>query len=58
MMSAGIMYFLAWTRLSKKAVCEMSKTGIEFHDYPDSEEGVPIHFHTYRCVRCNKAFMI
>ena len=51
--------FLAYTRWSKSAVCEMSK-GLEgwadFHDYPDDVDGVPDHFHTLTCKRCGKEF--
>jgi hypothetical protein len=53
--------FLARFHLSDKAVCEQSR-GRDlftcFHDYQDSEEGVPMHFHTYTCKRCGKNFTI
>ena len=53
--------FLARFRLSESAVCEMSKgRGLhdDYHDYGDSEEGRPWHFHTYKCKRCGKEFII
>lgn len=43
------------------AVCEMSvdrEVYNDFHDYCDSEEKVPMHFHAYTCVRCGKEFII
>ncbi len=53
-------HILAYTRLSKAAVCEMSAgRGLhtDYHDYPDSGDG-PLHFHTHRCLRCGKEFRI
>jgi len=53
--------FLAYTRWSKSAVCEMSVgrgPNNDFHDYSDATVPYPIHFHTYRCRRCGKAFTI
>lgn len=54
--------FLAYTRLNKSAVCEMSAgRGMrnDFHDYPDAVgDPGPMHFHTYKCGRCGKEFMI
>lgn len=52
--------FLARFRLSKWAVCEMSKgMGIvDYHDYPDSALGMPYHFMTMTCKRCGKEFTI
>jgi hypothetical protein len=58
--------FLAWTRFSKKAVCEESIPWGEwsdYHDYPDSKEYQqdylgPVHFYKYTCVRCGKGFYI
>lgn len=54
------MWFLARFRLSESAVCEMSKGKglIDYHDYPDSAEGIPIHFCTLKCQRCGKDFTI
>ena len=54
--------FLAYTRWSKSAVCEMSK-GLEswedcFHDYPDDIHGYPDHFAMLTCKRCGKRFSI
>ncbi|NBP04531.1 MAG: hypothetical protein EBU90_31505 [Proteobacteria bacterium] len=58
--------FLAYFRLSKSAVCEMSKGRseyLDFHDYPDAVddwfcEMPPFHFHLYTCSRCGKKFYI
>lgn len=52
---------LAYFRLSKRAVCEMSRGARDFHDYrdaPEADEGWPVHFYTYHCRRCGKAFTI
>lgn len=53
-------YWLARLRLSDRAVCTMSRgRGIlDFHDYPDSEAGVPDHFSVLRCKRCQKTFVM
>jgi len=54
-------WFLARFHLNDEVVCEMSfglKPHEDYHDYQDSEEVVPIHFHTYRCKRCGKEFSI
>lgn len=51
---------LAYFRLSKSAVCEMSVgRGMfdDFHDYHDSDMG-PVHFHIHTCARCSKRFCI
>lgn len=50
--------FLAWTRLSKSAVCEMSRGAADFHDYPDGIIKDPMHGYTYTCERCGKHFGI
>ena len=51
--------FLAWTRLSKIAVCEMSLySDWDFHDYPDSTTPEPVHMHEHVCFRCGKHFGI
>lgn len=53
--------FLAATRLSKRAVCEMSRgRGLwnDFHDYPDATHPFPLHFREYQCKRCGKTFII
>jgi hypothetical protein len=52
------MRFLAITRLSKAAVCEMSKGATDYHDYPDGTVKEPMHFHIYECERCGKRFLI
>jgi hypothetical protein len=54
-------WFLAYFRLNKRIVCELSVGRGEFddfHDYPDSTTPVPWHFHRHRCVRCGKRFQI
>lgn len=50
--------FLAWTRLSKAAVCEMSRGRADFHDYPDGIIKEPMHGYIYTCERCGKNFGI
>ncbi len=53
--------FLAWTRLDKAAVCEMSigrEKHDDYHDYPDADPPYPWHMHTHRCRRCGKEFTI
>jgi hypothetical protein len=55
------LWFLARFRLSESAVCEMSRgrgPHEDYHDYPDSVEGDPIHFATTKCRRCGKEFII
>lgn len=51
-------WFLAYFRLSKTGICEQSRYGIDYHDYPDGTVKAPMHFHTYECERCGKAFTI
>lgn len=53
-------YWLARLRLSEKAVCVMSRNegAVDFHDYPDSVEGEPLHFCLLTCKRCGKQFTI
>jgi hypothetical protein len=53
-------FLLARFRLSESAVCEMSagKGEYDFHDYPDSIEGKPLHFYLLECKRCGKKFRI
>lgn len=53
--------FLAWTRLSERAVCEMSAgrgPHEDYHDYPDDVVGSPVHGLELRCRRCGKGFYI
>lgn len=50
--------FLALTRLSKAAVCEMSRGGTDYHDYPDGIIKEPMHGYVYTCERCGKNFGI
>jgi hypothetical protein len=55
------LWFLALFRLSPSAVCRMSQgRGLynDYHDYPDSEEGLPWHFTVLTCKRCGKTFTI
>ena len=52
---------LAYFRLSKRAVCEMSAGRgpyDDFHDYPDDKGRTPMHFHLLKCERCGKGFYI
>jgi hypothetical protein len=54
-------WFLAYFRLSKKAVCEMSQGRgpfDDYHDYPDDEFGLPAHFVPLVCKRCGKKFYL
>ena len=41
-------------------ICEMSKSGRDYHDYPKHKggDGTPSHFYTYRCWKCGKEFRI
>ena len=53
--------FLANMRFDKQVVCQMSVgRGLydDYHDYPDSDDDAPMHFHTYTCRRCGKEFGI
>ena len=43
--------FLAFWRLDLAAVCEMSKNGKQYHDYPDDPDGTPDHFVELTCER-------
>jgi hypothetical protein len=55
------LWFLARFRLSQSAVCTMSQGrgfADDYHDYPDSEQGLPLHFVTLTCKRCGKKFTI
>ncbi len=52
--------FLAVTRLSPSAVCELS-AGMgdeDYHDYPDDTHGQPHFFGEMHCKRCGKTFRI
>ena len=53
-------WFLARFRLSDAAVCDLSAnlSEIDYHDYPDSVEGMPWHFGLLTCKRCGKKFSI
>lgn len=54
-------WFLAFFRLDKAAVCELSRgRGLadDYHDYPDTAEKQPSHFVTLVCERCGKRFTI
>lgn len=53
-----IKWFLAYFRFNQSAICALSQGPNDYHDYPDSIEGVPMHFHTYRCKHCGKEFEI
>ena len=56
-----IKFIIAFLRLNKKIVCEMS-AGLgpwsDFHDYPDDEIGIPWHMTKLKCKRCGKEFYI
>lgn len=58
MMRTAWIVFLAWTRVSKAAVCEASKGRADFHDYPDGTIKEPMHGYIYTCERCGKNFGI
>lgn len=53
-----LQWFMAYFRLSESAVCEQSRGARDYHDYPDATYPTPMHFHTYECARCGKAFTI
>lgn len=48
----------AFFRWDLESVCRHSTGAVDYHDYPDSEEGVPRYFWTYTCKRCGKKFEI
>ena len=58
--------FLAFFRISDRAICEES-IGLgehnDYHDYPDGVERLmgidgAMHFYRYTCARCGKRFQI
>jgi hypothetical protein len=52
---------LARLRLSQRAICEESRgRGLydDFHDYPDTADGLPWHFADLTCRHCGKIFRI
>lgn len=54
-------WLLARFRLAGWAVCEMSRglpAHTDYHDYPDSEAGLPDHFVLLKCRRCGKEFSV
>lgn len=54
-------WLLAYFRLDPVSVCGMSWGRGEyddFHDYPDSEAGAPLHDYLHTCKRCGKGFRI
>lgn len=54
-------WFLARFRLNDQAVCDLSAgRGLtdDYHDYPDDEHGLPMHFAVLKCKRCGKQFTI
>lgn len=53
-----IKWFLAFFRLNQSAICELSTSGRDYHDYPDSVVGEPWHMYTHTCKHCNKEFTI
>jgi hypothetical protein len=61
MMARWWKFFLALTRLSSEAVCEMSAgRGLnnDFHNYRDSVVGQPGNGYTHTCERCGKPFVL
>lgn len=53
------LWFLAYFRLSRSAVCAMSRGKEDYHDYKDEDDlAPPMHDYTYHCSRCGKAFTI
>lgn len=55
------LWFLAFFRFDLDAVCEMSRDldgWSDYHDYPDTEYGVPWHMAELTCKRCGKRFYI
>lgn len=55
------LWFLAFFRLDLNVVCEMSRGRDlynDYHDYPDTEDGVPWHMTELKCNRCGKGFCI
>lgn len=52
------LFFLAYFRLSKKAICDMSQGGQDFHDWPDGIAQEPWPFFKHICRRCGKEFTI
>lgn len=54
------MLFLAYFRLSRRAVCAMSvgRGPRDFHDWPDGIGRHPWHVHRHVCRRCGKYFEI
>lgn len=51
-------WYQARFRTNLEVVCEMSKGKglVDYHDYPDTELGVPFHMGTDFCKRCGKEF--
>jgi hypothetical protein len=61
MMARWWKFFLALTRLSSEAVCEMSAgRGLnnDFHNYRDSVVGQPGNGYKHTCERCGKPFVV
>lgn len=53
------LWFLARFHLSDEAVCKLSQgrdSWDDYHDYCDTEAGVPEHFCFLTCKRCGKIF--
>lgn len=54
-----LLWFLAYFRLSKKAVCLMSEGEADYHDYRDESDLCDAwHGYVYHCSRCGKGFTI
>lgn len=56
----SIRTFVAFLHLNDRIVCEESeKRGvIDYHDYCDSNVGIPWHGEMFVCKRCGKNFYI
>lgn len=54
-------YISAVFHIRDQDVCEFSNHNhldVDYHDYMDSEDGAPWHFHEMTCKRCGKKFHI
>jgi hypothetical protein len=57
-MKKFLRWFAAYFRLNLRIVCEESKNGKDYHDYPDDVVGVPMHWAEMTCERCGKKFYL
>ena len=51
---------LGWSTIEDGRLCKFSERYFDVHDYHVSKggDGIPSHFHTYRCSKCKKDFII